>query len=228
LGNGTATPSNTPVDVSGLSDGASAVSQGGSHACALTSAGGVRCWGSNQFGQLGNGTTTNSSTPVDVSGLSSGVSAISAGVWHTCALTSVGSVKCWGSNGWEGKTVGALGNGTTTDSSVPVDVSGLSSGVSAVTSGFRHTCALTRLGGVKCWGSNQFGQLGEGTTADSTTAVDVSGLSSGVSAISAGDAHTCALTYSGGVKCWGYGSTSWAIGRFSYVASPVDVLDLPI
>ncbi len=188
----------TAVDVSGLSSGVSAMAAGERHTCALTTGGGVKCWGYNRFGQLGDGTNTNRSTPANVSGLSGGVSAIATGRFHTCALTTGGGVKCWGDN-----ISGQLGDGTTTDRWTAVDVSGLSSGVSAIATGSRHSCAITTGGGVKCWGSNIRGQLGDGTATDRWTAADVSGLSSGVSAIAAGNFYTCALTTGGGVTCWG-------------------------
>ena len=209
LGNGTTTNSATPVAVGGLPGGVKAIAAGYEHTCALTQAGAVWCWGFNRSGQLGNGTRADSSVPVAVGGLLSGVTAIAAGD-HTCALTTAGAVWCWGAN-----TAGQLGDGTTTNRSLPVPVSGLPAGVTAIALGDEHTCALTSDGAVWCWGSNSSGQLGDGTTTDSTTPVSVSGTvpecigavcvaKLHVKAIAAGFEHTCALTSDGAVWCWGY------------------------
>ena len=111
-------------------------------------------------------------------------------------MTTAGGLKCW-------ELSGEVGDETTADRSPPVDVAGLTSGVATVSLGRGHTCAVTTAGGVKCLGSNEFGQLGDGTTADITTPLDVVGLKSGVAAVSAGRRHTCAVTTEGGLKCWG-------------------------
>jgi alpha-tubulin suppressor-like RCC1 family protein len=197
LGDGTMTARSTPVDVAGLASGVDAVAAGDRFSCALTTGGGVKCWGYNKFGQLGDGTTANSALPADVVGLTSEVDAIAARGEHTCALIT-GGVRCWGAN-----LNGQLGDGTTTSSSVPVDVTGLSSEVIAIATGGEHTCAIATGGNVKCWGWNSAGQLGIGTTADSSTPVDVAGLAGDVKAVATGGRHTCALMTAGGVKCWG-------------------------
>ena len=173
-----------------------AISLGGQHTCALTTSGGVQCWGRNQFGQLGNGTPDDSTIPVDVVGLETGVVAIASGAVHTCALTTEGGVQCWG-------TIDS------SSSTTPVPVVGLETGVSAIAGGFHHACALTTSGGVQCWGLNAFGELGDGTIADSDTPVDVleepngAPLSGAVAIAASGGFHTCALTAAGSVKCWG-------------------------
>lgn len=262
--------SSTPVAVVGLTSGVKAISAGDFHTCALTSSGGVKCWGSNASGQLGNNSGKDSSTPVAVAGLTSGVSAIAAGAQRSCAITSGGGVTCWGTsllsipglaNGVTAIAVGAsrdatldngnvhacaltsrggvkcwgvnydgqLGNGSKTSSSTPVDVVGLASGVKAIAAGAYYTCAVTSAGKAECWGSNTFATLGSGSTADSSTPVDVVGLASGVKAIAAGAYHACALMSGGGVKCWGW-NTLGRLGNGSAVrrsTKPVDVLFSP-
>ncbi|MBK7863848.1 MAG: hypothetical protein IPJ65_35625 [Archangiaceae bacterium] len=202
LGDGTTVNRALPVDVLGLGSGASAVAIGEYHSCAVTGAGGLKCWGSNFSGTLGDGTTVASSTPVDVAGLTAGVAGVAVGRDFSCALTTAGAVQCWGGN-----HSGQLGDGTTIDRLTPVPVVGLTGGVTAITAGDAHVCALTTAGGLKCWGSLSEGQLGDGTVPGLTfhraTPGDVTGLTSGVASVSAGGSHSCAVTTTGALRCWG-------------------------
>lgn len=197
------------------------VSAGSGHTCVRTTEGAVKCWGANRHGQLGDGTTVTQDTAVAVHGLPGSVAVIAAGGGHTCAVTTAGGVLCWGAN-----ASGQLGDGTTEDRKTPVAVQGLGSGVSALAAGSAHTCAVLDGGGVKCWGFNEDGQLGDGTTVNKSIPTAVSGLNSGVIAIAAGVSHTCALTVDGGVKCWGYQAVGLGDGTTTYTRTPVAVSGL--
>ena len=178
------------------------IAAGYAHTCALTTTGQAYCWGWNQYGQLGNNSTANSLTPAAVQ-MPAGVSfqSIAAGSAHTCALTAGGKAYCWGVN-----SQGRLGNNSTADSRIPAAVQ-MPAGVSfqSITADITHTCALTTTGQAYCWGWNQYGQLGNNSTANSLTPAAVQ-MPAGVSfqSIAAGYAHTCALTTTGQAYCWGW------------------------
>ena len=194
------------------------ISAGGYSSCTLTSSGHVKCWGYGQYGQLGNNRAESKSYPVSVverSGSTTalaGIVQISAGKYHTCALTSSGNVKCWGYGQY-----GQLGNNGTESKSYPVSVverSGSTTalaGIVQISAGGYHTCALTSSGNVKCWGKGEEGPLGNDGTEDKSypvSVVDGNGSTTalaGIVQISAGTYRTCALTSSGNVKCWGWG-----------------------
>ncbi|MBI3594810.1 MAG: Ig-like domain-containing protein, partial [Nitrospirae bacterium] len=201
LGNGSAMNSPVPLIVSGIST-ASQISTGSGHACVLLAGGTLQCWGDNTFGQLGNGSTSNSSVPLDVTGINTATGIASGGTastgsGHTCALLSGGAVKCWGYNGY-----GQLGNGSKTNSSIPVSVSAINT-ATEVSTGGDHSCALLSDGHVQCWGNNGVGQLGEGSYINSSAPVQVSGINSARGISSRGDT-ACAILLDATVQCWGY------------------------
>ncbi len=172
------------------------VAAGATHTCALRESGGVACWGSNTFGELGDGTLATRTRPVTVLGLDDAVS-LSAGYGFTCAVRRDGTVACWGSN-----TCGELGR-SGGNSGRPVAVSGVADAVE-VSGGNCHNCARLASGSVTCWGSNTAGQLGSGavTSTQPQRATPVAGLS-GTLSVRAGANHTCALRGNGAVSCWG-------------------------
>jgi len=166
--------------------------------CALLDSSGMKCWGYNGQGQIGDGTGTNRSAPVNVPGLTSGVTAIGTGEMHTCAVLNTGAVKCWGWNG-NGRTgIGTALGGSNT----PTDVIGLAARAIAVAGGELHNCILLINGEVECSGQGYYGQLGFATVADFDTPQTVSGITNAV-AIAAGKTHNCALLSTGAVNCWG-------------------------
>lgn len=212
------TTSSTPA-VSVLTTGALAgktivqVAAGVEHACAVTSDGALACWGDNTEGQIGNGGGADVLAPLLINGGSlagKSVTQVSAGLRHTCALTSDGAVSCWGRD-----AEGQLGNGAAVATTVPgaVFAGGVLAGktVTQVSAGGRHTCAVAA-GGAYCWGENARGQVGDTTTLNRDVPVGVYtgappfvGFLSGktVTQISAGGYATCARTSDGGLGCWG-------------------------
>ncbi len=196
------------------------------HTCAVTTTGGVKCWGVAVDSAI-TGFVDFGRTPADVAGLTSGVTSVSTGLYHVCAVTTSSTVKClgrhygtdpvdvpaFGSNvvsisaGWDYtcalKTTGGIACYFTDGGTLAS--TGLNSGITQVAASFGfHTCVLMTGGTVKCWGFNEHGQIGDGTTTPRPTAVTVSGLS-GVTQVSLGTFYSCALTSAGGVKCWGDG-----------------------
>jgi alpha-tubulin suppressor-like RCC1 family protein len=185
---------------------------GDSFACAVTAeiptsggpvpARGVKCWGKNDQGQLGDNSRTARSTPTLVSGLNETVVAVTTGSLHACALLSGGTVQCWGDNAF-----GQIGNGGTADSLTPTPAGGGINNVLAIAAGQFYTCALKVDGSVWCWGQGTNGQLGDNTNTSRLTPVQVRLFSGGVLAqitqISAGYQHTCAVRADGQVWCWG-------------------------
>jgi alpha-tubulin suppressor-like RCC1 family protein len=208
-------PGTTVVPLDGfVFDNVNAVTTTGLHTCAIRTNGDAQCWGWNESGQLGDGTTTTRGTPDASVGVTfrtepdvvphapdpdfyiPGQAYISAGFAHTCGITTGNQALCWGEN-----ENGQLGRGNLTDASSPVAVAG---GLSwrAISAGFKHTCGLALDGQAYCWGNNDFGQLGDASTTQSTAPVLVSG---GLifQSISAGETFTCGVTTAGAAYCWG-------------------------
>jgi alpha-tubulin suppressor-like RCC1 family protein len=189
LGTGDRTDSPTPKTVIGA---VKSIELGNSHSCAVTTGGAAMCWGLNEYGEIGNGEPgcedkCFSTRPAAVAGLSD-VRQLALGAHFSCAVTKEGDVSCWGQ-----------GFGPR-----PAVMPGLGSDVFAISAGIGHVCALTGDGAVKCWGDDEFGQLGDGKHGvGRASARPVTALEDGALAIAAGGDHTCAVTSSGAVGCWG-------------------------
>ncbi len=232
LGDGTTGNRRAPAAVSGLTDATQISAHGAlvgtelGHTCARRGDGTARCWGNNDSGQLGNATTSGTSTPVTVlfdhdseSGTApvtlGGISEVAAGGRHSCALLGDSKVRCWGRN-----SSGQLGDDTTDDRTVAVSVLTADdgdpdtvriplSGVLHLAAGANHTCAVMTDGKVTCWGANSSGQLGDDSTSERHTPVEVKNIPEPTKPlttakfITAGDDHNCVLVASTGLRCWG-------------------------
>lgn len=214
----------TPVPTSALPVAPVAFAIGTHFACAIVATGDVYCFGDGSLGQLGNGALADSATPVKVDLGGEKAKAISALWQHVCAVTTTGTVYCWGDD-----SNGQLGNGTTLDGGVaaPVQVMLDAGPATEIAAGAAHSCAIVGTGsnnGVWCWGLNKDGQLGDGTGTSSTTPVHVASIQ-GVAGLTAGNSHTCVgLAYGGGVACWGAGgSGQLGNGDTKNALAPVDV-----
>jgi alpha-tubulin suppressor-like RCC1 family protein len=198
------------------------VTIGSAHICALTLSGEVLCWGMNGFGQLGVGSSAGgtdwAAAPRPPLGLT-GIVDLTSGSGHSCALTSAGTVWCWGQN-----DRGQLGLGTLVNALAPAEVPNLS-GVIQIEAGASYTCALLEDGTAKCWGANSRGQLGDGSITDRSSPVSVSGLA-GVTSVVAGAEHTCARLQNGTAKCWGYNGQGQIGSTTSPTTTPVTVTGL--
>ena len=196
------------------------------HTCGLTGGGTAYCWGYNYSGELGDGSTTNRPAPVQVAGSGTAplvFTALSAGGVHTCGVTADNAVYCWG--------LGPLGDNTITESHAPLQVTGSGTAplrFTAVTARRSHSCGLTTDGAVYCWGSDAQGQLGDGAMTSSSTPVRVAGSGTAplvLTAVGAGDIHTCGVTTGGAIYCWGFnGNGELGDGTTTDRAAPVQVV----
>jgi len=189
---------------------AASLSVSSNNNCLVSYSGAGWCWGANQTGQLGSMTSANSSVALPLKANSgatlSGISQVAAGTSHSCAVTNTTGIVCWGSN-----TFGQLGDGTTTKRLGAVVTQNADTtpftDQTAISVGATHSCALSRVGTVHCWGQNSYGQLGDGTTKSSQhpVAVRTSAMAdlTNVKSLSAGIFHTCAVLTNGTVWCWG-------------------------
>lgn len=211
VGNGQNATALQPVLVSGVNT-YSAIEAGATHSCAITVGSRLFCWGSNVEGQVGVGSVTASfNTPQAVQPAQTWLS-VAAGGLHTCAVTTAQGVLCFGGN-----VHGQLGTGGAVGSNVPVAVATGGMLFNSVVAGDAHTCALRTTGAAFCWGRNNAGQVGDGTTNSRATPVPVAG---GLlfESLAAGHSHTCGRTAAGIVYCWGLNS-SGQLGNGTTVAS---------
>jgi len=201
LGLGDTTDRYAPTSVTALGSNVAALALGVLYSCALLKDGSVKCWGQNNYGQLGLGDQTDRYTPTAVSALGTDVAALAPtfGWEHGCALLKDETIKCWGQNNY-----GQFGLGDTTSRYTPTAVPALGTDVAQLSVGGQHSCMLLKDGTTKCAGMNRVGGLGLGTTGGTmSTFTTITALGTDVAAISTGYQFSCALMTDKTVKCWG-------------------------
>ena len=208
-----------PVGVTGFTSAVTTIAAGHNFVCAALQDGGAVCWGANNRGQLGDGTTTTTNQLVTVGFLTDKVKELGCGgsQGHCCALLESGSLKCWGAN-----NAGSLGDGTVVDRPTPVTVYGITGAIKSLGIGHEHSCVLLEIGEVMCWGNNAAGQVGNGGTTHRLTPMTVPGISNATS-VNCGQFHTCVSLQDGTVKCWGsgrYGQIGEVITDEGYRSTP--------
>lgn len=211
IGSNSASVLLTPALVTGLNNSVFDFEATGRIRCAIMTNGTLKCWGNNLTGSLGTGDTVDRAIPTDVLGLVGGVKNVSVnGI--TCAITNLDEIYCWGDTVINRSGIASL---------VPRRVLGVSEPLKQISAGGSHACALTINGSVYCWGNNINGQLGDGTTINKSTANLVPALNNNVKYINSLGDRSCAITFNGGVKCWGEGLFSGIVGKSS---TPINIL----
>ena len=244
LGDGTTTNSSTPKDITshfylGVGETIITISSGYAHSLAITSEGRVFTWGFNIYGQLGDGTTENSSTPKDITnqfglGVGETIISINLGDMHSSALTSIGRVFTWGDNNMR-----QLGDGTYIDSSTPVEITSqfslnIEETIKSVSLGRYHSSSITSEGRIFTWGFNMKGQLGDGTTENSSTPIDITsqfdlGVGETIISINLGEMHSSVITSEGRIFTWGQndsgqlGNGTYSSGVYDSNSSPIEI-----
>lgn len=233
LGTGDTTNVSLPVDITnnGSLKGkvVSKIYAGGFHTCAISNDDTIHCWGSNEYGQLGDGTTTTNFNPVEITDRGSlagkTVNDLALGTHSTCAGSQDGIAHCWGRNNY-----GQLGNGSMTDVSTPIATANtgslLNKSIASIAAGYGHACAVAYDDTVHCWGRNNYGQIGNGNTVDSAIPASVvtSGSLSGktITSIHTGGDHNCVRANDNSAHCWGYNAHG-QLGNNSTTNSSVPV-----
>jgi len=203
LGDGTNDVTLVPTTIDfGLNVFPQEVALGAFHTCAITNDNKLKCWGDNSFGQVGDGTMIDRNLPTNIDlGLNVFPQQVALGSMHTCAVMNDNKLKCWGWNEY-----GQVGDGTMIDRIIPTTIDlGLNAYAQEIALGSEHTCAVMNDNKLKCWGLNEYGQVGDGTTSDRNipTTIDL-GLNAYAQEVALGESYTCAITNDDKLKCWGF------------------------